>query len=83
VPANHGGVLLGEVTASFYEIGTNRPIFSSRCEVPECEEDPSFVRRYSLAEIDNERRVGHSWYGNWPAQLLATTYPAWRERWVK
>jgi PelA/Pel-15E family pectate lyase len=69
--------------ARFYELGTNRPIFSSRCEVPECDEDPFFMRRYTLAEIDNERRVGYAWYGNWPAQLLQTTYPAWRERWAE
>jgi PelA/Pel-15E family pectate lyase len=69
--------------ARFYELGTNRPIFSSRCEVPECDDDPFFMRRYTLAEIDNERRVGYAWYGNWPAQLLATTYPAWRERWAQ
>lgn len=68
--------------ARFYELGTNRPIFSSRCEVPECAADPFFMRRYSLAEIENERRVGYAWYGNWPRQLLATTYPEWRARWV-
>jgi PelA/Pel-15E family pectate lyase len=68
--------------ARFYELGTDRPIFSSRCEVPECADDPFFNRRYSLAEIDNERRVGYAWYGNWPAQLLSTTYPAWRARWL-
>jgi PelA/Pel-15E family pectate lyase len=68
--------------ARFYELGTNRPIFSSRCEVDECDDDPFFMRRYSLAEIDNERRVGYAWYGNWPARLLSTTYPAWQARWA-
>lgn len=68
--------------ARFYELGTNRPIFSSRCEVDECDDDPFFMRRYSLAEIENERRVGYAWYGNWPARLLSTTYPAWRARWA-
>jgi PelA/Pel-15E family pectate lyase len=67
--------------ARFYELGTDRPIFSSRCEVAQCEDDPFFMRRYSLAEIENERRVGYAWYGNWPRQLLATTYPAWQARW--
>ena len=66
--------------ARFYELGTDRPIFSSRCEVPECAEDPFFMRRYSLAEIENERRTGYAWYGNWPAQALAD-YSAWRARW--
>ena len=65
--------------ARFYELGTNRPIFSSRCEVPECTDDPFFMRRYSLAEIDNERRVGYAWYGNWPAAALSE-YQAWKAK---
>jgi len=69
------------IWARFYELGTNRPIFSSRCEVPECDDDPYFMVRYSLAEIDNERRVGYAWYGNWPTSLLAVEYPAWQARW--
>jgi PelA/Pel-15E family pectate lyase len=48
------------IWARFYELRTNVPIFSSRCEVAECEDDPFFMRRYSLAEIENERRVGYS-----------------------
>jgi PelA/Pel-15E family pectate lyase len=67
--------------ARFYELETNRPIFSSRCEVPECEDDPFTMRRYSLAEIDNERRVGYAWYGDWPHRLLTADYPSWREKW--
>jgi PelA/Pel-15E family pectate lyase len=69
--------------ARFYELGTDRPIFSSRCETPECTADPFFQRRYSLAEIENERRVGYAWYGTWPARALSTTYPAWRARWME
>jgi PelA/Pel-15E family pectate lyase len=68
--------------ARFYELGTDRPIFSSRCEVPECVDDPFFMRRYSLAEIENERRTGYAWYGNWPTQALAD-YSAWRTRWAQ
>ena len=68
--------------ARFYELGTNRPIFSSRCEVDQCDADPFYMRRYTLAEIDNERRVGYAWYGNWPAQLLSTVYPTWKARWA-
>jgi hypothetical protein len=33
-----------------------------------------------LAEIDNERRVGYAWYGNWPQRLLTVDYPAWQAR---
>lgn len=68
------------IWARFYELGTNRPFFSSRCEVAECEDDPYFMVRYSLAEIENERRVGYSWYGSWPQSLLTADYPAWKER---
>lgn len=45
--------------------------------MPECDTDPFFMRRYSLAEIDNERRVGYSWYGTWPAAVLSE-YQAWK-----
>lgn len=65
--------------ARFYELGTNKPIFSSRCEVPECDANPFYMRRYSLAEIENERRVGYAWYGNWPAAVL-TEYEAWKAK---
>ena len=65
--------------ARFYELDTNRPFFSSRCEVPECQADPFFMRRYTLAEIDNERRVGYAWYGNWPAAALSE-YQAWKAK---
>ncbi len=56
--------------ARFYEIGTNRPIFSGR----------DGIVRYSLAEIEFERRANYSWYGDWPAQLLAKDYPGWKGR---
>lgn len=65
--------------ARFYELGTNKPIFSSRCEVPQCDDDPFYMRRYSLAEIENERRVGYAWYGSWPAAALAE-YQAWKAK---
>jgi pectate lyase len=39
--------------ARFYEIGTNRPIFSGR----------DGVIKYHLSQIEHERRNGYSWYG--------------------
>ena len=54
--------------ARFYEIGTNRPIFSGR----------DGVIRYSLAEIEHERRIGYAWLGSWPARLLDDQYPSWQ-----
>lgn len=58
------------IWARFYEIGTNRPIFSGR----------DGIIRYSLAEIEVERRVNYSWLGPYAADLLAKDYPAWKAR---
>jgi PelA/Pel-15E family pectate lyase len=54
--------------ARFYEIGTNKPIFSTR----------QSVIRYSISEIEHEKRIAYDFYGTWPAKLLDREYPAWR-----
>jgi PelA/Pel-15E family pectate lyase len=56
--------------ARFYEIETNRPIFSGR----------DSVIKYSVAEIESERRNGYRWYTDGPAGLLDRDYPAWSKR---
>jgi PelA/Pel-15E family pectate lyase len=56
--------------ARFYEINTNRPIFSGR----------DSVIKYSVAEIESERRNGYRWYTDAPAKLLNKEYPAWTNR---
>nr|AAW84065.1 pectate lyase [uncultured bacterium] len=58
----------GPLWARFYEIGTGRPIFSGR----------DGIVKYSLAEIEHERRTGYGWYTNAPAKLLEQDYPAWQ-----
>lgn len=58
----------GPLWARFYEIGSNRPIFTGRDK----------VIRYSLDQIERERRGGYSYYGNWAASLLAKDYPRWK-----
>jgi PelA/Pel-15E family pectate lyase len=58
--------------ARFYEIGTNRPIFSDR----------DGVAKHDLAEIGYERRNGYNWLDYWPAELLKSEYPAWKAKWV-
>ena len=58
--------------ARFYEIGTNRPIFSGR----------DGVIKYRLADIERERRTGYRWYTETPAGLLEKDYPAWQKRWA-
>ena len=55
--------------ARFYEIGTNRPIFAGR----------DGVKRYSISEIEPERRNGYAWYGKW-AQNLPAKHKAWKQR---
>ena len=53
--------------ARFYDLDTNEPFFSGRDSQP----------KKTLAEIENERRVGYAWYGNWPEKLITDEYPAW------
>ncbi|MHC4544693.1 MAG: pectate lyase [Planctomycetota bacterium] len=60
------------VWARFYQIGTNRPLF--------CGRDGKI--KYSLAEIEHERRTGYSWYGRGPAELLNRDYPIWQKKWA-
>ena len=60
----------GPLWARFYEIGTNRAMY--------CDRDG--VVTYSLAEIGYERRNGYAWLGDWPAELLAREYPAWKAK---
>jgi PelA/Pel-15E family pectate lyase len=58
--------------ARFYEIPTGRPFFSGR----------DGVRKYSLAEIEAERRNGYSWYGSW-GKRVAADYADWSKKWLK
>jgi PelA/Pel-15E family pectate lyase len=54
--------------ARFYEIGTNRPIFSGR----------DGVIRYDISEIEAERRDGYAWFGTWGRALVDKEYPGWK-----
>lgn len=56
--------------ARFYDLTTNQPIFMGRDSIP----------RRSLAEIEQERRAGYAYYGDWPKRLLEEDYPAWKAR---
>ena len=60
----------GSIWARFYEIGSNRPIFSGR----------DGVIKYDVAQIEHERRTNYAWYVEEPAKLLKRDYPAWRKR---
>ena len=54
------------IWARFYEIETNRPIFSGR----------DGVKRYNFEEIEAERRNGYSWYGN-GGEAVLKQYREW------
>lgn len=58
------------IWARFYDLENNKPMFCGRDGIP----------KTTLAEIENERRVGYSWYGNWPANLISTDYPNWKAK---
>ncbi|HQU83636.1 MAG TPA: pectate lyase [Pyrinomonadaceae bacterium] len=53
--------------ARFYEIKTNRPIFTGRDK----------IIKYSLSEIEIERRTGYGFYTDAPQKLLENDYPKW------
>jgi pectinesterase len=55
------------IWARFYDMETNEPFFCGR----------DGIRKRSVADIEQERRVGYAWYGEWPARLLDKEYPAW------
>lgn len=56
------------IWARFYDLQTMQPQFVGRDSVP----------KTKLADIDNERRVGYAWYGNW-GEKVAKEYPKWKK----
>ena len=62
----------GPLWARFYEIGTNRPMFVGR----------DGIIHDQLADVEQERRLGYTWLGDWPIKLLSEEYPNWRKKWV-
>jgi PelA/Pel-15E family pectate lyase len=74
-PGGHDRVVVqdakaGPIWARFYELGSNRPVFVGR----------DSIVKYSVAEIEHERRVGYAWYVEEPAKLLKDDYPAWKDK---
>lgn len=59
----------GPLWARFYEIGTNRPLFSDR----------RGLILYDWREVSEERRRGYAWYTDRPAATLRR-YEAWMAR---
>ena len=61
------------IWARFYDLETNKPFFTGR----------DSIAKPTLAEIENERRIGYAYYGTWPTKFLSTDYPAWLTKWGK
>jgi PelA/Pel-15E family pectate lyase len=59
--------------ARFYELETNKPIFAGR----------DGIKRYAMAEIENERRLGYSWYNSYAIKFLNSDFPDWVKKWDK
>lgn len=55
--------------ARFMELDNNKPFFSDR----------DGVKKYSLAEVGDERRNGYSWYTNEPKEVLKK-YDNWKKK---
>jgi PelA/Pel-15E family pectate lyase len=55
----------------FYEIETERPLFSDR----------NSKLLYSMAEVSRERRSGYGWYTYTPKEALEK-YPEWQKKWA-
>ena len=56
--------------ARFYEIETNRPIFTGR----------DGIVKYNYMEIEAERRNGYGYYTDEPNELLNKIYPKWQQK---
>ena len=59
----------GPQWARFYEIDSNRPLFS----------DPDGVKRFSFSEV-KKKRNSYAWFTDTPAALLDHDYPNWKRR---
>lgn len=59
--------------ARFYDMDTFQPFFSGR----------DGIKRYDVAEIENERRIGYAWYGTWAEKLITKEYDKWKTRITK
>jgi PelA/Pel-15E family pectate lyase len=73
-PNGKDRVLLPEehsvVWARFYDIENNKPFFTGR----------DGIKKWSVSEIEHERRTGYAWYGTWPKAILEKEYPEWLKK---
>ncbi|QQY82335.1 pectate lyase [Tamlana sp. s12] len=57
------------IWARFYDLQTNEPFFCGR----------DGIKKKTLAEIEQERRAGYAWYGNWPSKI-ESEYSNWKSK---
>lgn len=55
----------------FYDLQTNEPIFVGRDSQP----------KKTIAEVENERRIGYAYYVTNPLKLISEEYPKWAAKW--
>ena len=60
------------IWARFYDLDTKRPFFVGW----------DGIKKYSLDQIDYERRTGYLWYGYWPESLINNDWPVWKQKWL-
>lgn len=59
------------IWARFYDLQTNEPIFVGRDSQP----------KKTIAEVENERRIGYAYYVTNPLKLISEEYPKWAAKW--
>jgi PelA/Pel-15E family pectate lyase len=55
------------IWARFYDLDTKKPYFCGR----------DGIKKATLAEIEQERRGGYAWYGDWATKLIEKDFPKW------
>jgi pectate lyase, PelA/Pel-15E family len=63
--------LAPQIWTRYYELGTEKPMFSDR----------NSKILYSLSDVSRERRSGYGWYTYAPQEVL-DKYPQWQKRWA-
>ena len=59
------------IWARFYDLETHKPYFCGR----------DGIKKTALKDIENERRIGYSWYGNWGLKLIEKEFAQWQLKW--
>ena len=58
--------------ARFYDLDTQQAFFCGR----------DGIKKTSLAEVENERRVHYAWYGDWATKMINRDFPKWIKKYA-